>query len=134
MRTLALIVLFLPLSVSAQTLAQDFPVFETTTSCFSPKNKDWWKLEKHPENADEYLFTYSNSLSKCSVAYAENGKVVEAEDGFKVTMYVHLSYNGTTDEYIYVVPHNLQYMSYPPEIVAPDSSEPYTIRIFAGVS
>lgn len=115
--------------------AQNFPEYlpyePSISKCNMSENLDSWILEPS-ENQGEYLFTYINNLSECSNSW--NGIGVTSEDGFKVILYVEVGVNDADDERIYVIPQDPQYMAYPAEILAPDSSEPYTIRLIPGVS
>ena len=49
-------------------------------------------------------------------------------------MSVEVGVNDENDERITVWPEDLQYMAYPPELVVPDSSETFEIRILPGIS
>jgi len=95
-------------------------------------NGDKWSLEPSKEIKGEYIFSYTNSLNKCSNQHGGIG--VEAEDGFRVVLYVVVGYNGTENELVYVIPEDPNYMSYPSELELQDSSEPATIRIIPGIS
>lgn len=125
----------LVLCISAQPLSgQDFPpnYWDHPGNCSIQTNKDTWELKPDPDRPGEYLFTYTNSLAKCSDTI--KGQGVTSLDGFRVTLVVEVGVYGTEDELIYVIPDDPQYMSYPAEIIAPDSSEPFTIRLIPGVS
>jgi len=95
-------------------------------------NGDKWSLEPSKEFPGEYIFSYTNSIHKCSQTYGGRGLV--ASDGFRVILYVIAGYNGTENELVYVVPEDPAYMSIPAELNLPDSSEPGIIRIIPGIS
>lgn len=95
-------------------------------------NGDKWSLEPSKEIEGEYIFSYINSLNKCSNQHGGIGVV--ASDGFRVVLYVVVGYNGTENELVYVIPEDPSYMAYPSELELPDSSEPATIRIIPGIS
>lgn len=99
--------------------------------CALPENQDTWRLEPHPQNEGEYLFTYTNSEAKCSDNY--DGVAITADDGFKVYLYVRVSAEQTDDELIWVVPEDGAYVPVPAEVLAPDSSVPYEIRLIPGM-
>lgn len=113
--------------------AQDHPYhYGSTSTCGYIENRDSWILEPNKEIPGEYLFTYVNSNSECSNTISGAG--VTAEDGFRVILHVTVGVNENRDELIYVIPEDGSYMAFPPEIIAPDSSEPYFIRLIPGMS
>lgn len=97
--------------------------------CSLPHNKDRWTLEANKDVPGEYVFTYWNSDAMCS----DNLEIgVVAEDGFRIFMTVKTD-QYSDDEYIYIVPDDMQYMAYPPELRLPDGAEPGVIRIIQGI-
>lgn len=113
--------------------AQDAPPYHygVLATCHEPDQKDSWLLEPNKDIPGEYLFTYMNNQSECSSTL--KGVGVTADDGFRVVLYVTVGVNANRDELIYVIPPE-GFMAFPPEIVAPDSSEPFFIRLIPGIS
>lgn len=112
--------------------AQNYPNNIPIAKCSIPENSDTWSLEPSETVPGEYLFKYTNNLAKCSDSFSSIAVI--ASDGFKVIMSVEVGVNDESDERITVWPEDLQYMAYPPELVVPDSSETYEIRILPGIS
>jgi len=110
-------------------LSQDMP-YHYIDPCMD--NGDKWSLEPSKEIKGEYIFSYTNSLNKCSNQHGGIGVV--SSDGFRVILYVVVGINGTDNELVYVIPEDPQYMTYPAELELPDSSEPAIIRIIPGIS
>ena len=131
---LACVLMCISAQAAYSQIYDDFPpqFWDHPGNCSIQTNKDSWELKPDPDHKGEYLFTYTNSLAKCSDTITGQGVV--ASDGFRVTLVVEVGVYGTEDELIYVIPDDPQYMSYPAEIIAPDSSEPFTIRLIPGVS
>jgi len=123
---------FLLVVACAPAHAQDFPYGSPAAKCNQPQNDDFWSLEPSETVPGEYLFKYTNNLAQCSDSFEGIG--VTASDGFRVIMTVEVGVNEADDERITVWPEDPQYMAYPPELVVPDSSETYEIRLIPGVS
>lgn len=129
------ILLFWVASVT-QALGQDYDMdyydpVAMQGACHKEENLDKWELKLNPDNSGEYLFEYSNNKAQCS--HNIDGIAVEAEDGFRVILHVKTGVNENEDELIWVIPEDTQYMPYPAEIWAPDSSESYKIRLIPGM-
>jgi len=109
-----------------------YPYGSASNMCNIPENDDSWSLEPSETVSGEYVFTYINNLSQCSDNFEALG--VTASDGFRIIMKVEAGINEAGDERITVWPEDPQYMAYPPELVVPDSSETYEIRLIPGMS
>lgn len=127
------VVLFWVLSV-ANALGQDMDhvdLAQIALDCSKKENQDHWKLKPNPDIPGEYLFEYTNNSAQCSEYL--NGVAVTAPDGFRVVLFVKVGVNENADEHIWIIPDDSQYVPFPADLIVPDSSESYKIRLIPGM-